>query len=114
MPLTACAASASLPTSRAMRTASFRNARASSGCPSRKLMPPRLLSSRPRLPRSESSSYAAFARSAYERALDVLARSFEIAPAPVAARAPGEHVRAQLVGGDLGALSDLQRFVEQS
>ncbi len=48
-----------------------------------------------------------------ERALDVLARSLEVAAAAVAARAPGENVRAQMVGGELRPLGQLQRLVEE-
>ena len=46
--------------------------------------------------------------------LDVLTSRLEVAPAPVAAGAPGEDVRTQLIGADLGALGQLQRFVEQA
>ena len=120
------------PCSSAIANASFRRAIASSGLPSRNSSPPRLFSSRPTLMRSVSSSYCAFARSAYVRAstqwpsrsaisdawkyaspsarassidsasssarVDVLARRLVVALAAVAARAPGEDVRAQQVG----------------
>ena len=49
-----------------------------------------------------------------ERALDVLARGLQIAAPAVAARAPGEHVRAQMVRRDLGALGQCQRLVEEA
>src|SRR3989440_6531457 len=48
-----------------------------------------------------------------ERALDILARGFEVTAAPVAARPPGEHVRAKVIRRDLGALGELQRLVEE-
>src|SRR5947207_15111820 len=48
-----------------------------------------------------------------ERALHVLARRLEVAPAPIAARAPGEDVRAEVVGRKLRALRELQRLVEE-
>jgi hypothetical protein len=48
-----------------------------------------------------------------ERALDVLARCFEVPLAPVAPRAPPEDVGAQAVAGKLGGLSEGQRLVEE-
>src|SRR5919199_6272773 len=49
-----------------------------------------------------------------ERALHVLARSLEIAAAAVAARAPREDVRAEVVRGKVRALGELHRLVEQA
>src|SRR6266480_1932808 len=48
-----------------------------------------------------------------ERALDVLARCFEISLAAVTARAPAEDVRAQTVARKLGALGQRQSLVEE-
>src|SRR6266550_2526759 len=48
-----------------------------------------------------------------ERALDVLARCFEVSLAAITARAPAEDVRAQTVARKLGALGQRQSLVEQ-
>src|SRR5436309_5374052 len=48
-----------------------------------------------------------------ERALDVLARCFEVPLAPVAARAPPEDVGAEAVARKLGALGQAQRLIEE-
>src|SRR6266576_2294083 len=48
-----------------------------------------------------------------ECALDVLTRGLEVAATPVAPRTPGKNVRAELIGGNLGLLRDLERLVEQ-
>src|SRR5256885_1057905 len=48
-----------------------------------------------------------------ERALDVLARCFEISLAAVTTRAPAEDVRAQTVARKLGALGQRQSLVEE-
>ena len=48
-----------------------------------------------------------------ERALDVLAGGLVVALAAVAARAPGEDVRAQQVGGKLGAVEQVERLAEE-
>jgi hypothetical protein len=46
--------------------------------------------------------------------LSASSRSFEVAPAPVAPRAPREDVRPELVGGNVGPLRDLERLVEKA
>src|SRR6185503_16532603 len=48
-----------------------------------------------------------------QRTLDVLARGFPVALAPIAAGAPAEGARAKAVGGKARALGELQGFAEE-
>src|SRR5439155_18585812 len=49
-----------------------------------------------------------------ERALDVFARGLVVALAAPAPRAPGQDVRAKLVGGHPGALCQAERLVQEA
>src|SRR6187431_2296171 len=53
------------------------------------------------------------ALSELERALDVLARRFPVALAPVAPRAPTESVRAQPIGREARALGEIECLAEE-
>src|SRR6185295_3421991 len=48
-----------------------------------------------------------------ERALDVLARSFPVALAPVTAGAPTESVRAEPIGREAGALGEIECLAQE-